>query len=154
MRPQGLPSLFRSSSASPTTTEWQENLQPTAATPARVRAILDLGIDIEELADAVGVTQKTVRNWLAGSATPRRDPVRVIDDLRQVILHLGTGGIEGAEAAQWLRSRQGGALEDQRPLDLIDEDPLPVLAAASAAGVTDQLRDDGLRSVPDPTPTA
>lgn len=104
-----------------------------SATPTRVRALLDLGLEVEELADALGIkSQTTIRNWAEGSASPRRAGVRTVDDLRRVVVLLGEAGITGANAAQWLRSRQGGVLENDRPLDLVLQDPVRVLAAANA----------------------
>jgi transcriptional regulator with XRE-family HTH domain len=92
---------------------------------------LALGLEAEDLADALGVTPATVRNWIRGTATPRREPVRVIDDLRRVVVVLAEAGIVGAGAADWLRSRQGEPLQDDdRPLDVIRKDPVRVLALA------------------------
>lgn len=112
-----------------------ERLGPTSPTPTRIEALLGLGVEVEELADALGVTATTIRNWLSGDASPRRATVRVIDDLRQVVVVLADAGIEGAETAQWLRSRQGGALENGRPLDVIGDDPVRVLAAAHGLAI-------------------
>ncbi|HEX8688606.1 MAG TPA: hypothetical protein VF729_00005 [Solirubrobacterales bacterium] len=104
-----------------------------SATSTRVRALLELGLEAEELADALGVkSQTTIRNWAEGSASPRRPGVRAVDDLRRVVVLLSEAGITGADAAQWLRSRQGGVLENDRPLDVVLQDPVRVLAAANA----------------------
>lgn len=105
-------------------------LDPRAPMPGRVEALLALGIEMDELAETLGVTPTTIRNWLHGDATPRRGPVRTVDDLRRAVVILAEGGVEDADAAHWLRSRQGGALEDGRPLEVIREDPIKVLAAA------------------------
>lgn len=105
-------------------------LAPTSPTPTRIEVFLKLGLEVEELAAALDITPNTVRNWLNGDATPRRAAVRVIDDIRQTLLVLSEVGIEGVDAAQWLRSRQGGALENDRPLEVIRTDPVRVLAAA------------------------
>jgi transcriptional regulator with XRE-family HTH domain len=114
-------------------------LDPTSPTPARIQHLLSLGLDVDELAEALDVTPATVRNWLRGSATPRRGPVRVIDDLRRVVVVLAEAGIAGSDAAQWLRSRQGGSLEnDCRPLDVIREDPVRVLASAHGVKVGEE----------------
>jgi len=105
----------------------------TSATQTRVRALLDLGLEAEELADALGVkSQTTIRNWADGTASPRRAGVRAVDDLRRVLVLLSEAGITGDDAAQWLRSRQGGVLENDRPIDVFLEDPLRALAAANA----------------------
>ena len=115
----------------------QTQLSPAAselsATPTRVRALLDLGLETEELADALGVkSQTTIRNWAEGSASPRRAGVRAVDDLRRVVVLLEESGITGVDAAQWLRSRQGGVLENDRPLDVVLHDPMRILTAANA----------------------
>jgi transcriptional regulator with XRE-family HTH domain len=104
-----------------------------SATSTRVRTLLELGLEAEELAEALGVkSQTTIRNWAEGSASPRRAGVRAVDDLRRVLVLLGEAGITGDDAAQWLRSRQGGVLENDRPLDVVLQDPVRVLAAANA----------------------
>lgn len=106
-----------------------ERLGETAPTPLRIQGLIDLGIEVEELAEALAVTPGTIRNWLRGSAFPRRATVRAVDDLRRAVVLLSEVGVDGADAAQWLRSRQGGPLDDDRPLDVIREDPIRVLAA-------------------------
>lgn len=104
-----------------------------SATPTRVKALLDLGLEAEELAHALGVkSQTTIRNWADGSAAPRRAGVRAVDDLRRVVVLLAEAGVTGGDAAQWLRSRQGGVLENDRPLDVVLQDPVRVLVAANA----------------------
>jgi len=105
-----------------------ERLGATAPTPLRIKGLNELGIDIEELAEALDVTPATIRNWINGSAVPRRAAVRAVDDLRRAVVLLSEEGIEGADAAQWLRSRQGGPLDNDRPLDVIREDPVRVIA--------------------------
>ncbi len=102
-----------------------------ATTPnlLRVQALIDLGVEVEELAEALDVTPATIRNWLRGSAAPRRTAMRTVDDLRHAVILLSEVGIGGAEAAQWLRSRQGGPLENDRPLDIIGNDPVRVIAS-------------------------
>lgn len=109
-----------------------------SATSTRVKTLLELGLEAEELAEALGVkSPTTIRNWAEGSASPRRAGVRAVDDLRRVVVLLGEGGIGGGDAAQWLRSRQGGVLENDRPLDVILHDPVRVLAAANALAETE-----------------
>lgn len=106
-----------------------------SATRNRVQALLDLGLEAEELAEAFGVkSPTTIRNWANGDASPRRAGVRTADDLRRIVLLLDEAGIKGEDAAQWLRSRQGGVLENDRPLDVVLDDPVRVLAAANALG--------------------
>ncbi len=105
----------------------------TSATSTRVRALLDLGLETEELAAALGVrSPTTIRNWADGTASPRRTGVRAVDDIRRVLVLLSEAGIAGGDAVQWLRSRQGGVLENDRPLDVLRKDPLRVLTAANA----------------------
>jgi len=104
------------------------SLGATAPTPLRVQALIDLGIELEELAEALAVNPATIRNWLKGSAVPRRPTVRSVDDLRRAVILLSEAGITGEKAAQWLRSRQGGPLDNDRPLDVIREDPVRVIA--------------------------
>lgn len=126
-------------------------LGATAPTPSRVEALLDLGLEAEELADALDVTPTTVRNWARGSASPRRVAVRAVDDLRRAVVILADAGITGSTAGQWLRSRQGGILEDERPLDIVRTDPVRVIAAATEYGIEQQevARETGtLHAVP------
>jgi hypothetical protein len=119
--------------AHPPLNDPREAPDATSATPTRVKALLDLGLETEELAEAFGVkSPTTIRNWAEGSASPRRTGVRAVDDLRRVVVLLYQAGVTGEEAAQWLRSRQGGVLENDRPLDVILEDPVRVLAAANS----------------------
>jgi transcriptional regulator with XRE-family HTH domain len=104
-----------------------------SATRNRVQALLDLGLDTEELAKAFGVkSPTTIRNWANGDASPRRAGVRTADDLRRIVILLEEAGIKDEDAAQWLRSRQGGVLENDRPLEVVLDDPVRVLAAANA----------------------
>ncbi len=127
-------------------------LGATAPTPNRVEALLDLGLEAEELANALGVTTTTVRNWARGSATPRRVAVRTVDDLRRAVVILADAGITGSTAGQWLRSRQGGILEEERPLDIVRTDPIRVIAAATEYGIEQQevAHETGrLHAVPD-----
>ncbi len=105
-----------------------EGLGATTPTPLRVQGLIELGLEVEELAGALDVTPATVRNWIKGTAVPRRGAVRVVDDLRRAVVLLQEEGLDGAEAAQWLRSRQGGPLDNDRPLDTIREDPVRVFA--------------------------
>jgi transcriptional regulator with XRE-family HTH domain len=126
-------SLTQPQSNDPTNAGHDPAPSETSATKTRVRALLDLGLEAEELADALGVkSPTTIRNWAEGSASPRRAGVRAVDDLRRVVVLLGEAGIIGADAAQWLRSRQGGVLENDRPLDVVLQDPVRVLVAANA----------------------
>ena len=130
-------------------TQPQENSDPTkpgsdaapseiTATQTRVKALLDLGLEVEELAEALGVkSQTTIRNWADGSASPRRSGVRTVDDIRRTVVLLDEAGITGNDAAQWLRSRQGGVLDNDRPLDVVLRDPVRVLAAANALAETE-----------------
>jgi DNA-binding transcriptional regulator YiaG len=109
------------------------HLSTTSSTPSRVQILLDLGLSAEELAEALRVkSATTIRNWAEGIASPRREGVRVVDDLRRVVVLLGEAGLSEAEVAQWLRSRQGGVLDSDRPLEVINEDPIRVLVAANA----------------------
>jgi transcriptional regulator with XRE-family HTH domain len=126
-----------------------KGLGPTTPTPTRIQTLMDLGLEAEELAKALDVTPTTVRNWARGGAAPRRETVRMIDDLRRVVLILAEAGIEGTEAADWLRSRQGEPFEaDDRPLEAIRHDPVRVLASAHAAGLErDECGDRDLRLV-------
>lgn len=111
-----------------------DGFQPTSPTPTRLESLLGLGLEAEDLATALGVTPTTVRNWIRGTATPRREAIRVVDDLRRVVVVLAEAKIVGSEAAEWLRSRQGDPLEDdERPLDAVRADPVRVLALAHAA---------------------
>jgi|SRR6478609_6123603 len=129
-----------------------DTLDPITSTPARVEGLLAAGLEMEELALALDVTPTTIRNWLRGAATPRRGAVRTIDDLRQVAVILIEGGMDGVEMAQWLRSRQGRAMDDERPLDLIAQDPIRVLAAAHGSALEREERDQlkaGLHLVPE-----
>lgn len=126
-------SLTQPQSNDPTGAGLDPASSETSATPTRVRTLLELGLEAEELADALGVkSQTTIRNWAEGSASPRRAGVRAVDDLRRVVVLLCEAGITGADAAQWLRSRQGGVLENDRPLDVVLQDPIRVLVAANA----------------------
>lgn len=125
----------------------ERGLAATASTADRIKAILAL-LEVEELAAALDVTAATIRNWLSGQAAPRRPALRTLDDLRRTTVLLGEAGLEGEDCAQWLRSRQGGALENDRPLDVIAADPLRVLAAAT--GVVLRAQEEaagGLRAV-------
>jgi transcriptional regulator with XRE-family HTH domain len=111
------------------------DLGPTSSTPTRISALLETGLEIDEVAEALGVTATTVRNWLRGTASPRRIAVRVVDDLRRAVVLLAEAGTRGEDAGQWLRSRQGGTLEGERPLDMIRNDPEQVLSAAAGLGI-------------------
>lgn len=126
-------SLTQPQSNDPTSAGHDPVPSETSATPTRVKALFELGLEAEELADALGVkSPTTIRNWKEGSASPRRSGVRAVDDLRRVVVLLSEAGIIGTDAAQWLRSRQGGVLENDRPLDVVLQDPVRVLAAANA----------------------
>lgn len=105
-----------------------EGLAATAPTPLRIEGLIGIGFELEELAEALDVTPATIRNWLKGSAVPRRATVRTVDDLRRAVVLLSEAGIDGVDAAQWLRSRQGGPLDNDRPLDVVREDPVRVIA--------------------------
>ena len=125
------------------------SLTATASTADRIEAILEL-LEVEELAAALDVTAATVRNWLSGQAAPRRPALRTLDDLRRAIVILGEAKVHGEDCAQWLRSRQGGALENDRPLDVIGSDPLRVLAAATGTVLRAQEKESGeLKVVPE-----
>jgi DNA-binding transcriptional regulator YiaG len=113
-------------------------LRPTAPTTTRVEALLELGLEAEELAAALAVTPTTIRNWARGTASPRRIAVRAVDDLRRAVVILADGGITGETAGQWLRSRQGGVLKDERPLDIVRKDPVRVIAAATEYAIEQQ----------------
>lgn len=126
-----------------------DGFQPTSPTHARLESLLALGLEAEDLATALGVTPTTVRNWIRGAATPRREAVRVVDDLRRVVVVLAEAKIVGSEAAEWLRSRQGDPLEDdERPLDAIRADPVSVLSLAHSAVLSyEEQQEGGLRLV-------
>jgi transcriptional regulator with XRE-family HTH domain len=95
----------------------------------RVLALLSAGLDIDDLAAAAGVSETAVRNWASGEAEPRKGAAYAIDDL------------QGSAAAHWLRSRNTTHLEGRRPLEVIVEDFLAVLAAAEDASA-DAVEDD------------
>lgn len=127
-------------------------LMPTAPTPTRIEALLELGLEAEELAAALAVTPTTIRNWTKGTASPRRVAVRTVDDLRRAVVILSTGGVTGPDAGQWLRSRQGGILNEERPLDVVRQDPVRVLAAATEYAIEQQELSQeagALHAVPD-----
>ncbi|HEY5052100.1 MAG TPA: hypothetical protein VII45_01680 [Solirubrobacterales bacterium] len=104
------------------------------------------------MADAIQVTPATIRNWVRREASPRRGAVRIVDDLRRVVVILADAEVDGPDVAQWLRSRQGGNLNNDRPLDVIHDDPVRVLAAAHGFAMNEEERQAGetsLRVVPD-----
>lgn len=136
VRQQGLADEFGSGSQA------VRSLGATASTADRIEAILEL-LSVEELAAALDVTASTIRNWMGGQATPRRPALRTLDDLRRTILLLVDAGIQGEDCAQWLRSRQGGALENDRPVDVVATDPLRVLAAAAGMVIKAQESEPG-----------
>ena len=118
-------------------------LLETATHGARVGALLDLGVTVEELALTCSVAVSTVRTWQDGSAAPRHRTKLLIDDLRLVAVILLEAGLEGVEVGQWLRSRNRTGLGNERPLEIIAVDPQRVLAAAEAEIVRRALARDG-----------
>ena len=105
-------------------------LTPTASAEERTNALLLAGFSVEELSLALGVSENTVRNWAEGSAQPRRPVERALDDLRTVMVALDEAGIRAGRAVNWLRSRNRAWLGNERPLDVLADDPLLVFAAA------------------------
>jgi DNA-binding transcriptional regulator YiaG len=103
---------------------------PTASAEERIEALLEIGLSVEELSATIGVAENTIRNWADGSKEPRRAADRVLDDLRTVVLALDEGGVRSSRAVRWLRSRNRAWLHNERPLDILRNDPLLVLAAA------------------------
>jgi hypothetical protein len=120
---------------------------PSAEIGQRVHGLLDIGLSIEDVAVATRVKPGTVRKWAAGTAHPRREAEQGIDDLRQIVVILDEAGLSTTKISQWLRSRNRGALKNERPLDTIQTDPLAVLAAAEEALIERDLREDQKRSL-------
>jgi DNA-binding transcriptional regulator YiaG len=104
------------------------SLAPTASAQERIAALVACGLSVDELADALQVSESTIRNWQDGG-TPRKAADRALDDLRTIVAALADSGVSGSRAASWLRSRNS-ACGYERPLDLILRDPLLSLAAA------------------------
>lgn len=106
-----------------------EGLQPTASTQARTRALIEAGIPSYAVAEATGVTIKSVRNWTNSNAEPRKSAAKVLDSMRLVMNELLTGGLPPEEAAMFLRS--GTEPEPHHvPLEIIAEKPEIVFALA------------------------
>ncbi len=82
-----------------------ERLKPTSTTEDRLGAIIQAGIPTLVLADSLGVSGTSVRNWLNG-IQPRSNHFQRIDDVRFAMHTLLTqAGMEPGEAVQWLTSR-------------------------------------------------
>ncbi len=102
-------------------------LAPTASTAMRIKGLLAAGLTIPEIARVVRASPPAVREWQQG-AQPRAAARQRLDDLRRVILILALAGHGGGASGEWLRSRL--LPRNRRPLDVIEKNPLEVLAAA------------------------
>jgi len=86
-----------------------------------VRLLVEIGLSDEDIATAVGVTERSVRRWRAGEGerAPLLRKWRAVDDLRTIVLILAEDGslpLEGI--VYWLRARNR-RLDDRRPLDVL-----------------------------------
>lgn len=105
-------------------------LEPDATTREVVATLLGLGMHTDDLAVITGCSAATVRNWAQGKVEPRRIAELALDDTRTVVRTLLDAQVEPPRVVKWLRARNGSILDKQRPIDLIGQDPLMVLAAA------------------------
>lgn len=124
--------------------EIHPGLAPTADVSSRIDALHAAGLTNPQIAGAIGTSAPPVRDWHQGRSKPRPAARQRLDDLRRVLLILARAGYRGEAAGEWLQSR---ALPDnQRPIDLIKNKPLEVLAAADEVLFERELTDlDGHR---------
>jgi hypothetical protein len=95
-----------------------------------VTALLEAGLPHAELRAALGISDATLRNWLDESTSPRGGVLRTLDDLRVTVVALNHAGLAGKRGIQWLLSRNLGRwTQGERPIDLVQTDPLLLLAA-------------------------
>jgi hypothetical protein len=105
-------------------------LSNASSTKERLTALLDAGLPHAELRAAVGISDATLRNWLDEATVPRGGTARALDDLRVAVVALHHAGLSGRRGIQWLLSRNLGRwTRGARPIDLVQTDPLLLLAA-------------------------
>lgn len=118
-----------------------EGLQPQASPQERITALQRCGLGVEHIADAIGVSVNTVRNWAGGNAAPRRAGGFALDDLRAAAARLVELGFDSSRAGAWLLSRNTMFLDGQRPIDLIRDNPIEILAAVEHTALEEREKD-------------
>jgi hypothetical protein len=106
---------------------------PTASHQERVAGLLELGLPPAAVAEAVGTSSSTLRNWRTGRSQPRHEASIVLDDLRATAVALLDSGLSRDEAGAWLMSRDR-SIGGRRPIETAAQDPIKVLEAATAFG--------------------
>ena len=110
---------------------WLGNLSSTIE---RLDALEALHFSTATVAEAIGVSLQTIRDWRNKGVKPRPDAREALDDLRAVALLLIEGGLDPAEIEPWFVSKtrfdESGAVA--RPYERIASDPEAVFAAAEA----------------------
>jgi transcriptional regulator with XRE-family HTH domain len=105
-----------------TTKEKKPKISEHAAPDEVVRLLLsDAGLTQSELAELVGVDERSIRRWASDDETTtiQTKPARAIDDLRYLYAVLSPS-LPDEEFGQWLRSRNK-RLAGQRPVTMILE---------------------------------
>lgn len=101
-----------------------------ASVAQRVQALVALGLTRAQIADALGVSSETLRQWQKGDGAVRPSNRQLLDELRYAALLLVDAHGDAAAAHRWLMSRH--APDAPRPIELFPERAEAVVAAAAA----------------------
>lgn len=93
------------------------------------RTMAVLGITPAELADALGVSDRTLARWLADETHPQHEARRKLADLEQLTHRLQDSFASPEAIAEWLHTESGyfGGL---RPLDALSRGRIDAVDAA------------------------
>ena len=109
------------------------HLRGPERTSRKIEELRGLGLDLTEIAGALGVHSNTVARWRRGHAEPRQSSAEQLEDLVLTARILSEEGeLEPERVGYWLRSRSTDIDGWARPLDVIATRPLEVLRSASA----------------------
>lgn len=95
-----------------------------------VAALRGYGFTQTDVARAVGVSDRAVRNWSQEGSLRRRNEER-LHELRQIVLLLDDS-LSHRGVGQWFRAHNR-LLEDRRPLDVLAEGDAEAVRRAAAA---------------------
>lgn len=95
-----------------------------------VAALRDFGFTQHDVAAAVGVSARSVRNWSHEMPLRRRNEER-LHALRQIVLLL-SDSLSPRGVGQWFRAHNR-ILDGRRPLDVLEEGDFEAVRAAAAA---------------------
>lgn len=95
-----------------------------------LRALQGYGLTQADIAAAVGVTDRAVRDWLQTKPLRHQNEKR-LHDLRQVVLLLDDS-LSRRGVGQWFRARNR-SLDGRRPLDVLAEGDFEAVHRAATA---------------------